>query len=729
MKIKYLELLNEKIRKLSDDFPYVLAALVEAWHVDGYYKRAAEGWEILSLNEYNSGLAKIKSAISFLSCGEEEKGFKVLNENRSIHTEDYFYISAIHHWNKGKVIEALNFFHEALRQGIRSVEILNALGFINWKIGAKKKAIQYIIEAFEKDEENPEVLINLVSLNLHNYQVSTKVHLLQKACSLKPNGFEPFVLISRVYREGRKIAKCNEALAKAKIRKKRLLVSKKDLILPFNKPRKIGQATLSGKISEKLIQLSIQYILPQEKIEFLPQYFALNKNYRKIIINGKRIVSKKLAENCQFSSTSFSPNVNYYQLLETDWEFEKGFVRVEITLEGQPIPPLIHLSDDRIELNAKSGWMPVLCDQGIDFFWQFNLIFPDNYCYYFSDELFEFPGISLIAITKAETFIYKKIGGENLHLKVIGKSQSGSLRIAAYIAGKAIEIWENILHTKIKNYPRIVIIDNPQSTFNYCRSSYMRLSSGIFKNMNQVNLIFHEIGHIWWGVNVKFSPDAKWLVEALAEYTLHIAQEKGIISNYTKLSLKALQASNGGMLPEESLLSLSADSSKHKGYALRVKGGFVLLMLSKILEEKNFFKLLKIAFQYGTRRGLNAYTFMALASDVYGKTLNWFFNQWVYLDTKMTIYIKDVEAFQIERSSYFLTFTAYCDGLATPGAPIEFRVQTENGETYSFWHNLDLGMKTITVEIGDAPIKIMPDPNYYWYAMREDWLINQPINK
>jgi hypothetical protein len=94
-------------------------------------------------------------------------------------------------------------------------------------------------------------------------------------------------------------------------------------------------------------------------------------------------------------------------------------------------------------------------------------------------------------------------------------------------------------------------------------------------------------------------------------------------------------------------------------------------------------------------------------------------NQWVYTDAYMAFKVEDIQGCRLS-SAFAISFQAECTGVATPGAPVEFGIQTEDGHMHVVELTLDLGKAAVTVDTASLPTRIIADPSHRWYAKRTD---------
>jgi len=158
---------------------------------------------------------------------------------------------------------------------------------------------------------------------------------------------------------------------------------------------------------------------------------------------------------------------------------------------------------------------------------------------------------------------------------------------------------------------------------------------------------------------------------------------------------------------------------KHYPQAKRDKETFVCHMLRRQLDDEKFFELVNayLALRYGSGWAVPTSRFEELAEGIYGKPLNWFFDQWVNsadlprLKLENVTSTKNHEGWQVE--GHLLQ-----TGDKTFHLPIEIVLHTDNGREE---RKLELGTKTTDFEfrMNHKPRKLVVDPNYEILKVQE----------
>ena len=150
-------------------------------------------------------------------------------------------------------------------------------------------------------------------------------------------------------------------------------------------------------------------------------------------------------------------------------------------------------------------------------------------------------------------------------------------------------------------------------------------------------VVAHETAHQWWYVTVgNDEANEPWLDEAFAEYSqvLYCEWVHGrsyairIFDSWIRRPyIRYISKHNDAPVA----LSVWNYTSPTQYYVMVYeKGAYVLNMLRFMLGDEKFFELLHKWYIYGKFKLVKIIDFIRLASEVYGKNLTWFFNQWLY---------------------------------------------------------------------------------------------------
>ncbi|HOJ21501.1 MAG TPA: M1 family aminopeptidase [Armatimonadota bacterium] len=184
-------------------------------------------------------------------------------------------------------------------------------------------------------------------------------------------------------------------------------------------------------------------------------------------------------------------------------------------------------------------------------------------------------------------------------------------------------------------YPKLTIAEIPVFPGGYGSTALLLLTEKSFAEKEiPTHFLAHEIAHQWWGNHV--APQglgAGWLSEAFAEYSAVLYQEHAGGPKALQEALAGLEARYQTRLREGTEEAIAEtdpydQSGAYEG-TVYYKGAYVLHSLRCLIGEEQFRRLLRLfAERYGAGTARIA-DFEALAGEVHGKPLTWFFDQWL----------------------------------------------------------------------------------------------------
>lgn len=710
------------------------AALAEAWHVDSCFAEAMTAWETLALARYDYARSALKAAISCFSAQHYEQGFHWLHlaEVNGASPEEILYVRAQCYWHQGHVEQAIKTFQRAEQAAPQLGKASNALGVLYTQLGWLDKARQQFTHALQRDPNDGDALVNLASFSLR--QRSTKmlsevdlarnrqnIHdLLERAANLQPHRAEAFVWYARLLRRIHAAEEAQDALGKARLRGR--LQGSISTNQQNARVEARGQVQVRGELTSAQVQLTLLYTYAH--CEMLPEYLAVNKGYDLVETASSALVSVCEEEvRPLFALPGVTTNIVFYRIPTHAWQQSAAGLCLEVAVAGKPLPPCVTLNDAEIELDGRAGWLPLPVPlQPLR--WQIDVQIPRDLTFFLSSDEPEMEAVGLIALHTPKMVPLKTQGETIGQITGIAKEDSPLLRLAPLLAQRTLSLWEEQVGKPHRPCPDMIIVDQPGSSFCYARRKYIRLPSGLARQLECSAQICHEVGHLWWGLDVRFSPADAWLGEALAEYSLHLAENAGWLTGYRQNSLALLRSMHHGALPTQGLAEMHRSRGKQAAYSLRVKGGFIIAMLRSLMGENAFWNFLRTVHDLGPEQCFDAYHFFALASYWHGSSLNWFVNQWIYAATDMVFSVEESQL-QQSNNSFCLSFNVRCRGTATPGKPVTVAIQSEGGKELRVSVNLNLGRAAVTVTLPTRPEKILVDPDLCWYAEQESMLVSR----
>jgi aminopeptidase N len=230
-------------------------------------------------------------------------------------------------------------------------------------------------------------------------------------------------------------------------------------------------------------------------------------------------------------------------------------------------------------------------------------------------------------------------------------------------------------------------------------------------------ILAHELAHQWFGNSLSVRDWRHvWLNEGFSTYAamLWIERRKGAAAYRAELSKMAQQDLHGPIFMTD-----VTDNKKLFGAATFDKGAWVLHMLRHVMGDEKFTNALGTYVREYSYRNVTTEDFRAVCERVYGRSLEWFFAQWVY---------------GVSRPMYRVSWTAADDQLAltirqaqtdAPAftMPIDIAVTTAAGTTRrTLWNDrnpqtFEIAMNAKTSDIKNVSI----DP--------DGWILKRVIDQ
>ena len=183
-------------------------------------------------------------------------------------------------------------------------------------------------------------------------------------------------------------------------------------------------------------------------------------------------------------------------------------------------------------------------------------------------------------------------------------------------------------------YAKLAIAEVPVYPGGYGSSSLLLLTGqSMAEKELPVSFLAHEIAHQWWGN--RLAPAGKgagWLSEAFAEYSAVLYQEHTGGPAALRQCLKELayryQSRRPG--PEQAITETDPyDQAGPYTSVIYYKGAYVLHSLRGVTGEAAFRRILAAFMERYAGRRAGIADFEAVATEVYGQPLQWFFDQWL----------------------------------------------------------------------------------------------------
>ncbi|RMH69913.1 MAG: outer membrane protein assembly factor BamD [Gemmatimonadetes bacterium] len=166
-------------------------------------------------------------------------------------------------------------------------------------------------------------------------------------------------------------------------------------------------------------------------------------------------------------------------------------------------------------------------------------------------------------------------------------------------------------------------------------SMVMITEKSVKKGDDAIPLLAHEIAHQWWGnkVSITMTDDSiPWLNEGFATYSdaLYLESQGDRDDLVQKLDeLTAVYFKAIKFQEDEPIATCKWGNPAYQPIVY-YKGAKVLDMLRFVMGDKTFFEVMRTFADRHTFQNVGVADFRTTCETVYGDSLNWFFEQWLY---------------------------------------------------------------------------------------------------
>jgi tetratricopeptide (TPR) repeat protein len=224
-------------------------------------------------------------------------------------------------------------------------------------------------------------------------------------------------------------------------------------------------------------------------------------------------------------------------------------------------------------------------------------------------------------------------------------------------------------------------------------------------------LLANSIAHQWWGVSV--SPASRtdwWLCDGFARYSeaLYIEQAAGPAALEEAVKDMSVGALSYDTVPLGSAAKLDMFSPEFQSLETD-KGAMILHMLRWVMGDQKFNQTMRTFATNFAGKSATAADFQALAEQIYGDQLRWFFTQWLdstgapQFNAKYTIY-------RLGDNKGFRVVGQITQDLDLFRMPIDLRIDTD-GKTEDKRIDVVGTNSAFSIETFGRPRKITVDPN------------------
>ena len=237
------------------------------------------------------------------------------------------------------------------------------------------------------------------------------------------------------------------------------------------------------------------------------------------------------------------------------------------------------------------------------------------------------------------------------------------------------------------------------------------------------DVVAHELAHQWFGDRVTCKDWQNiWLNEGFATYSESIYYEakygNSMFTNDVNAIMSSAKTAKGSIYVQD----ISTIAQIFNGARSYSKGGVVLHMLRGVVGDENFFRILK---EYLSEPGLsyNVATtedFQRIAERVYGKSLDYFFKEWIYGENYPK-YTVGWSSKQINGDLFHLTFRLKQNVNTNPQfftMPVQIKITTNKSTIFSSVFN-DQQDQGWIIPISGQPLSVSIDP--------DNWLLEDVV--
>lgn len=225
----------------------------------------------------------------------------------------------------------------------------------------------------------------------------------------------------------------------------------------------------------------------------------------------------------------------------------------------------------------------------------------------------------------------------------------------------------------------------------------------------------HELGHQWWGDMITCKTwNHVWLNEGFATYTEalwaeHKPGSSGLPALKSSMAAKKYTGAGSVYVTDAELSDVNAIFDSDTTYD---KGGWVLHMLRHVVGDTNFFNCLASYRSAFFGSAATTENFQAICESVYGHSLNYFFQEWVYGE-RVPAYAYGWQSLTVNGSKYLALYIDQTQSSSYQrfSMPIDVVV---NGTTYTVFNSHDPENFVIPIPATATTVTLDPD----------DWILN-----
>jgi aminopeptidase N len=220
-------------------------------------------------------------------------------------------------------------------------------------------------------------------------------------------------------------------------------------------------------------------------------------------------------------------------------------------------------------------------------------------------------------------------------------------------------------------------------------------------------ILAHELAHQWFGNSISVKNWSHiWLNEGFATYAYALWREQvGGREDY----VSAMRGLDGGHLEGSLYIKDTTDTGKLFSDTVFNKGAWVLHMLRHVMGDAKFFLALKNYVKTFGYKNASTEDFQLVCEREYGRTLDWYFKEWVYATGRPRYKISWTNSRKENRSIVKLTIAQVQDEPVLFRMPLDLELVTTLGDkTFVVWNDQTTQEFEFSVDGNVTQVKIDP---------------------
>lgn len=322
-----------------------------------------------------------------------------------------------------------------------------------------------------------------------------------------------------------------------------------------------------------------------------------------------------------------------------------------------------------------------------------------------------------IALGRYESLLFRGSGGLQMQV-LLAAEHKDDAQAYADVMRSAVEEYEAIFGPF--PYKRLTVVEVPDFPGGYGAPSLVLIGSIAFTRPGvPAKFLAHEIAHQWWGdlISIDLTEDSiPWLTEAFATYSDAIYTERTAGKDAFLTQIRAMgnfYRENIVLLRDRPIAETLFSNPMYRSLMYE-KGALVLHSLRREMGDDAFFALLRGFLEKHAGTAVTVSDFAALASEIHGRDLAWFFEQSLVRTGYARPKIEDA-TIESEGAGYGIELN-----LTQPDPPyrltVDIEIETTNGKKYTREAVIDGPQTRLILAVPSAPARLRIDPDS-WHLL------------